>query len=32
MYEKTFLFPKNSINEAALKKLPVIKKQGVLVK
>jgi hypothetical protein len=32
MYEKTFLFPKNSINEAALKNLPVIKKQGVLVK
>ncbi len=32
MYEKTFLFRKNSINEAALKDLPVIKKQGVLVK
>lgn len=32
MYEKTFLFPKNSINEAAIKELPVIKKQGVLVK
>lgn len=32
MYEKTFLFPKNAINEAALKDLPVIKKQGVLVK
>jgi len=32
MYEKTFFFPKNSINEAALKKLPIIKKQGVLVK
>jgi hypothetical protein len=32
MYEKTFLFRKNSINEAALKNLPVIKKQGVLVK
>ena len=32
MYERTFLFPKNSINEAALKNLPIIKKQGVLVK
>jgi len=32
MYEKTFLFRKNSINEAALKDLPVIKKQGVLLK
>jgi len=32
MYEKTFLFPKNSINEAALKDLPVIKKKGILVK
>jgi len=32
MYEKTFLFPKNSINEAAIKELPVIKKQGVIVK
>lgn len=32
MYEKTFLFPKNSINEAALKDLPIIEKQGVLVK
>lgn len=32
MYEKTFLFPKNSINEAALKQVPVIKKQGILVK
>ena len=32
MYEKTFLFLKNSVNEAALKDLPIIKKQGVLVK
>lgn len=32
MYEKTFLFPKDSIKEAALKDLPVIKKRGVLVK
>lgn len=32
MYEKTFLFPKNSINEAALKLVPVIKKQGILAK
>ena len=32
MYEKTFLFPKNSINEAALRNVPVIKKQGVLLK
>lgn len=32
MYEKTFLFKKNSVNEAALKDLPIIKKQGILVK
>ena len=32
LYEKTFLFPKNSITDAALKELPVIKKQGVLIK
>jgi hypothetical protein len=32
MYEKTFLFPKDSINEAALKKVEIIKKQGILVK
>ena len=32
MYEKTFLFPKDSINEAALKNVEIIKKQGILVK
>lgn len=32
MYEKTFLFRKNTINEAALKDLPIMKIQGVLVK
>ena len=32
MYEKTFMFKKNTINEAALKDLPVMKIKGVLVK
>jgi len=32
MFEKTFIFPENSINETALKNLPIIKKEGILVK
>ncbi len=32
MYEKTFLLEKNSVIEAALMQIPVMKKQGVLAK
>lgn len=32
MYEKKFLFRKNSINSKALRDLPVMQKKGVLVK
>lgn len=32
MYEKKFLFRKNTINSSALRDLPVMQKKGVLVK
>lgn len=32
MYEKTFVFRKNTINERALQPLPIIKQKGILVK
>lgn len=32
LYEKTFLFRKNTINEAVLKELPVMNSRGLLLK
>ncbi len=32
MFEKTYLFRKNTINEKALKKIPLMEAKGVLVK
>ena len=32
MYERTFVFPENSIQESQLKELPIIKTQGILKK
>lgn len=30
LFERRFLFPKNSVNEAALKYIPLIEKEGIL--
>ncbi|TMM30411.1 hypothetical protein FDT66_06515 [Polaribacter aestuariivivens] len=32
LYEKTFLFKKNTVKEGALREIPELKKRGVLVK